>query len=149
MTVLHCFVPGLAKPQGSKRHVGNGIMVEQVKGSRPWRTLVAHAAGQRMAGPPIGEALEVTLGFYFPRPKSHSGKKGLKPSAPPWPTGRNLGDADKLARGVLDALTGIVFADDSQVARLLVAKRWADESPTRASGVLIRVDLLKTQEETC
>ena len=32
-------------------------------------------------------------------------------------------DLDNLAKALLDALTGHVFADDSQVARLLVERR--------------------------
>jgi len=51
----------------------------------------------------------------------------LKPASAPktrrtWPIGARSGDVDKLARLILDALTGIVFADDSHVVELHVSK---------------------------
>lgn len=39
--------------------------------------------------------------------------------------------------GVLDALTGVLFGDDSQVTRLDCAKRYA--RPDEAPGVLVTV----------
>ena len=36
--------------------------------------------------------------------------------------GRLRGDVDKLARAALDALTGVVYADDEQVTTLLAGK---------------------------
>ena len=46
------------------------------------------------------------------------------------PIGRNIGDIDKLCRGVLDALTGVVFADDAQVVRLTAGKNYGGDSHT-------------------
>ena len=37
-------VHGTPAPQGSKRHVGNGVMVESSKKVKPWRQDVKHAA---------------------------------------------------------------------------------------------------------
>jgi hypothetical protein len=37
-------VYGLPAPQGSKRSLGNGILVESSKAVRPWRQDVKHAA---------------------------------------------------------------------------------------------------------
>lgn len=37
-------------------------------------------------------------------------------------TSRRFGDCDNLLKGVLDALTGVVFADDSQVTSAVVEK---------------------------
>ena len=69
--------------------------------------------------------VEVTLNFAMPRPKSHSGTKGLKPSAPQSHTGKP--DVDNLAKLVLDQITRNtrIWRDDSQVVRLVVEKRWA------------------------
>lgn len=42
--VVEFFVPGRPAPQGSKRHVGHGIMVESSRDLGPWRERVALAA---------------------------------------------------------------------------------------------------------
>lgn len=125
--MISFFVPGLARPQGSKRHVGRGIMVESSKQLKPWRMLVAHEAGIAMKGQALFlKPILLELQFRFQRPKAHYSAAGtLKPKVPYYPTGRNLGDADKLARAVCDALTGIVFGDDAQVARLRVDKLYS------------------------
>ena len=81
------------------------------------------------------EPISVRAHFYFQRPKSHygSGKNAqtVKASAPAHPITRAQGDVDKLTRALLDAMTGIVFRDDAQVAELEVYKRWADRGPER------------------
>ena len=124
------FVPGKPAPQGSKRHVGRGILVESSKEVGPWRERVALAAHQWMAGcPPVAGAVDIGLVFVLPRPKSTP--KTRTPAATKRP------DADKLARAILDALTHVCFEDDSQVVELRIAKRLAGigESP----GVFIEV----------
>ena len=76
-------------------------------------------------GDPTTEAVLVTLGFMFARPKSHYGTganaREIKRSAPAYKSTRP--DLDKLVRAVLDSLTGIVFVEDSQVAGL---SAWKD-----------------------
>ena len=63
--------------------------------------------------------------FDFRRPKSHLTSKGaLTKAAPLFPTGRQIGDTDKLIRSVCDALTGIVWYDDSQVVDITAKKRF-------------------------
>ena len=59
-------------------------------------------------------------------PKSHLTSKGaLTKSAPLFPTGRQIGDTDKLIRSVCDALTGICWYDDSAVVDITAKKRFA------------------------
>ena len=78
----------------------------------------------------------VQLDFYLSRPKSHYGTgrnaQKIKESAPSWP-GRP--DVDKLARAVLDALTGLVIADDSTVVELRAGKSYG-----RRPGVAVLVE---------
>ena len=51
----------------------------------------------------------------------------LRSSAPRAP-GRP--DLDKLCRAALDAMTGVVYVDDAQVAILSAAKEWGDTAET-------------------
>ena len=67
----------------------------------------------------------VELRFAMPRPKSHFGAKGLKPSAPVHHVGKP--DADNTCKLILDQITrsGCVWRDDSQVVSLTVHKFYA------------------------
>lgn len=117
-------VPGKPAPQGSKRHVGRGILIESSKDLGAWRERVAIAAHNAMNGQPLLlGAVNVEILFTLPRPVSTS--KRLTPPAVKKP------DVDKLARAILDAITHTVIASDSQVVELYAAKRIAelDEAP--------------------
>jgi Holliday junction resolvase RusA-like endonuclease len=146
--VITIEVRGLPAPQGSKRHVGHGIMVESSKAVGPWREAV-RAETQRalesilFAGrdlPPTGGPMAMTATFYLPRPKSHyrTGRNAhlLRESAPPFPAGRP--DLDKLLRALLDGLTaGGVWQDDSQVVQLAAAKDYGEP------GCILTIDRLE------
>lgn len=124
--VTSVFIPGRPAPQGSKRHLGNGIMVESSKAVKPWRVDVAWAVRAHFPTPLDG-AVRLELEFVMPRPKS-----APKRSTPP---AIKRPDVDKLARAVLDAITGVVVADDSQVVELVASKRIAEIG--EASGVFL------------
>lgn len=123
MTGLDLFVPGRPAPQGSKRHVGNGVLVESSKAVGPWRTLVAWHVAQRWRTAPMDGPVAMHLEFVMPRPASCP-----KRSTPP---AIKRPDVDKLIRAVLDSVTGVLFRDDSQVVSLKAVKRIAeiDELP--------------------
>lgn len=108
-------VEGIPRPQGSKRHVGNGIMVESSKHVATWRTMIRDAARKAMAGRECvrEKAVSIQATFYFERPKAHYTSKGLRPNAPVIVVKKP--DVDKLLRAVLDACSMIVYYDDSQV----------------------------------
>ena len=126
-------VYGTPAPQGSKRHVGNGVMVESSAKVKPWRQDVKHAALDALpegyeapAGP-----VAVRVHFTLPRPRSHYGTgrnaATVKPGAPEYHSGRP--DVDKLLRSTLDALTAAgVLRDDNQVAALEGFK-WYGQHP--------------------
>ena len=130
-------VRGIPAPQGSKRAFRNKYSgrIQQVESSNraaPWRSDIRDAAEKALADrEPLDGPVDVTLAFRLPRPKGHyrTGKHAgeLRPTAPPKPTGKP--DLDKLTRAVLDALTGLVWGDDSQVVRLIVSKHYADDAP--------------------
>jgi len=136
---LDFFVPGDPAPQGSKRYLGDGRMVESSTRVASWRADIRAVAESVMK--PRHEALwavpvAVELDFYLSRPKSHFGTgrnaQKIKESAPNWP-GRP--DVDKLARAVLDALTGLVIADDSTVVELRASKSYG-----RRPGVNVLIE---------
>jgi crossover junction endodeoxyribonuclease RusA len=130
MNSLTFVVYGLPAPQGSKKSLGNGILVESSKAVRPWRQDVKHAALACIPhdwDPSLPMALSIV--FRFKRPQAHIGKKGLKPSAPQHCTTARAGDVDKLLRSTFDSLTGVAFDDDRQVISVNASKRYttADE----------------------
>lgn len=129
MTKFYLTVYGTPAPAGSKKAVPMGKarwgVVDANDKAKPWKREVTQAAGRAMedsgtqllTGP-----LEVRFTFYVRRPKGHTGVRGLKPSAPPFPTTKP--DALKLARGVEDALSGVVYGDDAQIVTELLEKRY-------------------------
>lgn len=126
-------VAGAAAPQGSKRALGRGVMVESSKRVRPWRSDVRAAAEAAMNG---AEALDgpvlVHIFFRYTRPAGHfrrNGELSAEGLRRPFPYAR--GDVDKLARAVLDALTDVVFTDDSRVISLGVIKAYGDRNEAR------------------
>jgi crossover junction endodeoxyribonuclease RusA len=109
--------------QGSKRSVGNGIMLETNKRLRPWRSHISDAAISTKH-PLTLSPVSISITFRFLRPKSHFNKSGLTSKAPSHLTSKQKGDIDKLSRAVLDALTGTLLHDDSQVVQLSAHKRY-------------------------
>ena len=128
MTTVRFTVHGLPAAQGSKRHVGRGIMVESSKNLKPWREAVKHAALD--AGGYLGLCpLELTVTFYFPRPKSHyrTGKHAgvLKDDAPKYKA--SAPDVDKLVRSSCDAISDSgVWKDDALVSHVIATKEYSD-----------------------
>lgn len=124
-------VRGTPEPQGSVKIVG--IPVYGVPGAvrypkattdnpslREWRDLVRRVAQDRL---PDGFSLFdgpvcVVLRLRLQRPASAPKKRRT------WPKGRP--DLDKLVRGCLDALTGIVWADDARVVEIHATKDYGE-----------------------
>lgn len=144
-------VNGVPAPQGSKRHVGGGRMVESSKAVGPWREAVRAEGSQVRRHDPAWslrmierfQPLSVTIVFVLHRPQGHfgTGRNACKvrESSPSFPTGRP--DVDKLCRAVLDGLVaGGVMADDSQVVSLNCVKVYASNG--EAPGALIEVEAM-------
>tara|TARA_A200000159_G_scaffold68719_1_gene63634 strand:- start:2050 stop:2553 length:504 start_codon:yes stop_codon:yes gene_type:complete len=138
-------VYGIPRPQGSKRHVGRGIMVEASKHVGQWRNDVMSAAAAVYRGAPITGPVRLEIVFLFPRPKSHFGTgrnaDKLKASAPVHCITRAHGDTSKLIRSTEDAISASsgypVIEDDSQVVKLSCEKRYVTES--ESCGAYVRV----------
>ena len=147
MTSLSFIVYGTARPQGSKRHLGRGIMVEASPHVKQWRqdvAAVAFAAKPDSWNPYL--AFHVEVEFVYARPKSHFGTGRnanlIKDTAPTHPTSRAQGDLDKTCRALLDACTDILFADDSQVVALTARKRYA--KPNEPNCTFVQVSAIQT-----
>jgi len=118
-------VEGLPAPQGSKKHVGNGRMVEASKYLPAWRKAIEEEC-KSLFEEPMDGALEVELWFYLPRPSSISRE---------FPT--VMPDVDKLVRGCLDGMTkGGAIVDDSRVVDLHAYKRYSFDGWTGVEVVV-------------
>ncbi len=112
---LSGFVVGKRLWDGSVMNARAVVTASNRHKLNPWRTDVKAAAEAACAGIDVrDEAVRVTLRFVLARPSS------VKRA---WPATRP--DLDKLARAVLDALTGVAFTDDSRVVELACSKRYA------------------------
>jgi Holliday junction resolvase RusA-like endonuclease len=131
MRELRIVVHGRPQPAGSKRFVGRaksgrGIIIDSNPKAGEWKDRVAQVAGEAMAGAPLMRGpLKVSMLFRRSRPKTHLKKTGaLRDSAPLFPVTKP--DVLKLARGVEDALTGVVWGDDAQIVEEVLWKHYAD-----------------------
>tara|TARA_B100002052_G_scaffold287780_1_gene303087 strand:+ start:1404 stop:1832 length:429 start_codon:yes stop_codon:yes gene_type:complete len=126
-------------PQGSKRHVGGGRIIEASKRCKPWRYLVQQAAVQT-GHPLITHPVEIHIKFYFARPKSHYRTNGhLKESAPIYHS--IVPDLSKIMRSTEDAIVDAgLLIDDSRISAAKISKVYcmSDERP----GALISIRTL-------
>lgn len=82
-----------------------------------WRHAINDEARKAMGDlPMIAGPVALTAHFTLPRPASAPKRRRT------WPIGARSGDVDKLARALLDGMTGVCFGDDAQVVRLNVRK---------------------------
>lgn len=130
---------GTPRPQGSKRHIGNGRMVE-ASDVKPWRKAIAHAVFTAFTATgderPFTEPVEVWATFFLPRPKS---VKRLLPSVPP--------DLDKLCRALGDALSidCQALADDSLIVKWHASKVYADDHDAGVRVAIKTIALVEMQ----
>jgi crossover junction endodeoxyribonuclease RusA len=124
-------VYGVASTMGSKRaFIPRGwtrpVITDSNRNLKSWQSLVADAASRAIGERPDWQILDgpvrLTLAFFLPRPKSLPKKVLAHTKAP---------DCSKLVRSTEDAMSGIVYRDDSQVIELVAAKFYAavDASP--------------------
>ncbi len=134
---------GHAATAGSKRAFvykdkSTGAMraavTDDCKQNKSWQWCVATAAREAYQGPLLEGPLCVRMIFYLPRPKAHFSTRGpIKPKfVDAQPTTRP--DLLKRARSVEDALTKILWGDDSQIVSELLAKRYGE--PERVEIVI-------------
>jgi len=144
----HFFVPGLPVPKGSARafyhKTAHKVVTFQTNADkqRPWASMIAVEARKAWQGEPTRGPVKVHTLFTMPRPKKHfrTGKHAadLRPDAPYFKASDP--DGDKLTRCVWDALTGICYLDDGQVADWGGAKVYGKEP-----GVWITIEEIPEQ----
>ena len=90
---------------------GKGGKVYQAEKITAYKNMIGYAAKNAMEGkPPTLDALKINLRFY----------RRFKV------TSRSFGDCDNLAKAILDACNGVIWADDAQITRLTVEKHKAE-----------------------
>lgn len=139
-------VYGTPAPQGSKRHVGRGIMVESnAEKLRTWREDVKLAALAALEANPEWtreyRTVVAWIAFTMPRPKLHyrTGRFAhlLRDSAPHLHGTKP--DLDKLLRSTGDALTAAgVYADDCRIAQVFAVKGYPVLNGHGTEGLLDR-----------
>lgn len=124
-------VAGVPVPKGSMTRMPNGAMLPAGgKQSRinaaTWRQDVRAAAAEAMGEDELlAGAIRMMIDVTLPYPHSTIRKWQVG-----WWPAKKKPDIDKLARGVLDHLTGVVWCDDSQVICLAINKWYAwDDKP--------------------
>ena len=141
----HGIPKGQPRPRAFARKMG-GKFVARVYESHTaegWKSAVAEAAKSHLPEKPLEGPVGLLIELYFPRPKSHSTKKGVREDAPYWHTSKP--DADNAAKAIMDALTVLGFwRDDSQVYDLRCRKIYTPRSGNIAPGAIIEIKHEKT-----
>jgi len=92
---------------------GKPVITSSSKSLASWRQAVSLQA-QTVAAGIMSGPISVEITFLLPKPKSAPKKKRIYATKRP--------DLDKLCRSVLDSITHVLIADDSQVVELLAHK---------------------------
>ncbi len=146
------FVSGLPQPAGSKRafalkkggaYTGRVVVSDDNPKSRGWKDTVAASALEAYQGYAnlLDCPIRLTVEFRFFRPASHfgTGKNAdkLRDGSPRYPTVRP--DCTKCLRAIEDALTSVIWRDDSLIVDQVVTKRYADKP-----GAWIEIEALES-----
>lgn len=116
-------VPG--EPQGKGRpRFGNGRTYTPAK-TIEYERRIATRAAEAMPCPATELPVHVRVDAYKGIPKSWTRAKRIRAMDGQEIPGKP--DLDNVAKAVLDALNGVVYADDVQVTRLVVTKQYSLE----------------------
>jgi Holliday junction resolvase RusA-like endonuclease len=136
-------VAGRPQQRGSKKAFqrqggGRPLMVDANAKSGPWMAAVASAASEAVAGKALLEGpLSIDVTFHLKRPGTHFHKRKsgnvLRADAPVYHA--STPDADKLMRAIGDALSGVVYRDDSQLAVVTLVKYYTSSSEGAVIGI--------------
>lgn len=133
-------VMGKPATQGSKKWIGGKQIVDTCKELMKWRAKIKYyakcAKGETYYSKP--QNIKLTLRFFLARPKIHynalgqikAAYKNVFPSVRP--------DLLKMARAVEDAMSGIIYDDDSQITCEQMSKAYVGEG--QREGVFVIVE---------
>jgi Holliday junction resolvase RusA-like endonuclease len=132
------------KPQPWRRaRTGQGRFFKD-RATESYQGEIKHACAMAMlaADDGLGEALltgplELVVTAIFPKPTSLSRKRAALLR---WHA--KTPDYDNVAKGVSDALNGLAYADDRQIARALVNKRYSDDGSAR-----LEIEITQLEED--
>ena len=135
------------KPLAQKRHrhFSRGKFVTLYDPSKHDKTdfqkVLLQVKSENSITEPLRGALVMKIVFTFERPKSHyrTGKYAgeVKLTAPI--DHAKKPDLDNLAKLCLDSMNKMIFHDDSQVANLLLIKRYAEPNEEECTEITVRV----------
>lgn len=137
MSTVSFDVSGIPMPKGSTTRMPNGATLPagtpaSRKRMAQWREDMRHEAKAAMDGrAPFMGGIRLMVEFRLPVPMSSIRKYQWG-----WLPHTKKPDYDKLARMMSDALTSIVYRDDSQVCFSIINKVYAWDGATGASVVV-------------
>ncbi|HOO03848.1 MAG TPA: RusA family crossover junction endodeoxyribonuclease [Methanomassiliicoccales archaeon] len=138
--IIEFFVAGEPVPQGSTKayyikKLERVVTTHTNANTENWRMRIATEAQRTNELRSVSYfsddrrlGYEVAMDFVFTRPKSQPKKWRMNTKRP---------DLDKLVRAALDAITGVLIPDDSQVVRIAAGKSYGDGD--RGPGLYISV----------
>lgn len=123
MKTLELVVYGVAQAKGSIRAFmpkgfNRPVLTSTNRNLAQWEALVRQEAQKHAPQTFFDGPVRVVLNFYLPRPQSLPRKVTHHMKKP---------DLDKLTRGILDALTPVVWRDDAQVVDVRATKHYQDD----------------------
>lgn len=149
--VVEFVVVGIPQPKGSTRpwvrtvrdkETGLPKTITTVTSTntklKPWENDIRAAIQNAAPGVFFDGPVAVRLEFHMPRPQS-APKRVVLPTVAP--------DLDKLIRGALDALTGKLWRDDSQVVHVAAWKVYAAVQPKAVYKVVDAVELVPPADD--
>lgn len=125
----------LGEPMGKQRprvrKIGNFAQTYTPKETITYESKVVYAY-KNATDHYFGQSeIEAQITAYYQLSKVHYGKKGINKKGVEKLTGlvnpTKKPDCDNIAKIILDALNGIAYYDDSQVTKLVVYKRYAEQ----------------------
>ncbi|NBK24685.1 MAG: RusA family crossover junction endodeoxyribonuclease [Spirochaetia bacterium] len=125
--IAHIRVDGVPVPKGSTKSFvinGKAATTNANPKTKDWQNRISLQAQTCRGDSYIpktdrgDDGVGLIVRFMFPRPKSDKRGKRLATVKP---------DLDKLVRTIGDALTGVVFDDDSQIISICASKDYVDD----------------------
>jgi len=145
------WVDGNPVPWKRARRSGNRYYTDPKQAA--WQQSVAMQVGEQWPGSPVEGPYAMDIIVCLPRPISHFGKHGVKPTAPLFSQSHRGGDGDNHLKNCADACESVLYGDDCRMVGGSVFKVYADCTSVDSwrldvgipSGVLIRFSTVDSE----